>query len=132
MAYFHWNEDVAVGHGQIDAQHKELFELAERVVEPLCSSGEHQAGEARLKALIEFARQHFADEEALMRSSAYPEANFHAKIHAALITELESYCARVRTQSHTNPMDLICFLAGWLTIHIQSVDLQFVEWLASL
>jgi len=95
MAHFEWTTDVAVGHTQIDDEHKQLFVLAEAVVAPLLSNAGHQPTEARLQALIDFARKHFAFEEELMRTSDYPDAKSHASFHNSLLKELETYCARV-------------------------------------
>lgn len=131
VTYFEWTADVAVGHSQIDEEHKQLFALAEAVVEPLFSSAEHLPKEAPLQALIDFARRHFANEEELMRASAYPEAESHANFHASLLSELETYCARVRARSNTNPAGLVAYLWNWLIVHIHSADRQLGEWLAS-
>jgi hemerythrin len=131
MAYFEWTNDVAVGHAQIDEEHKQLFALAEAVVEPLFSTTEHQPKEAPLQALIDFASKHFAYEEELMRVSAYPDAESHANFHASLLAELETYCARVHVRSNTNPAGLIAYLWNWLVTHIRSADRQLGEWLLS-
>lgn len=131
MAYFEWSPDTAVGHAQIDEQHQRLFALAEAAVESLNSKAAQQAKEASLQALIDFARGHFAYEEELMRASAYPEAESHAKFHASLLRELETYCARVRMGSNTNLPGLSAYLWNWLVVHIHSADRQLGAWLAS-
>lgn len=131
MAYFDWRADIAVGHAKIDDEHQRLFALAEAVTGPLFSSTEHQPKEAPLHALIDYAKTHFAYEEALMRDSAYPDADLHAKFHASLLAELETYFARVRSRSNTNPAGLVAYLWNWLVVHIQSADRELVAWLAS-
>jgi hemerythrin len=131
LAYFDWNEDVAIGHPQIDDQHKQMFALAEAVTESLFSSPEQRPRDANLQALIDCTRAHFAFEEALMKELAYPEAESHANYHASLLTELETYCARVRRQSHTNPAGMVAFLWRWLAIHIHSADRELVAWIGS-
>jgi len=131
MAYFEWNSDVELGHAQIDDEHKRLFALAETVVEAFSSTAEPGPREALLRALIDFAREHFAHEEALMRDSGYPDAQAHAKFHASLLAELETYCARVRMGSHTNPSGMIAYLWNWLTVHIHAADRQLATWLSS-
>jgi hemerythrin len=130
MVYFEWKADIAVGHARIDEDHKQLFALAEAVVEPLFSTAEHQPKEATLRALIDFARKHFAYEQELMRASAYPDAEAHEKFHESLLAELETYCARVHSGSNTNPAGLIAYLWNWLILHIQSADRQLAAWLA--
>lgn len=131
MAYFEWTIDFAVGHRQIDDEHKQLFVLAEAVAAPLLSNAGHQSIEAPLQALIDFARTHFAFEEELMRISAYPDAESHTRFHDSLLKELETYCARVHTRSNTNPAGLIAYLWNWLVRHIRSADRELGEWLLS-
>jgi len=131
MGYFEWTTDVAVGHTRIDEEHKELFALAEAIVEPLFSTSERRLQAAPLQTLIDYARKHFAYEEALMRSSAYPEAEFHANFHASLLTELELYYRKVSHGSNANPAGLVAYLWNWLVVHIHSADRQLGEWLAS-
>ena len=67
----------------------------------------------------------------VMRTSAYPEAEGHASFHATLLTELETYRAKVHVGSNTNPAGLIAYLWNWLIVHIHSADRQLVAWLAS-
>ncbi len=131
MAYFEWTSDIETGHLEIDEQHKRLLLLAEAVVEPLINSAEHRPGAARLQALIDFTQEHFAFEEALMRSAGYPAVEQHAKYHASLLKELSTYCFKVQRGENTNPVGLIAFLWNWLTLHINSADRELVAWLKS-
>ena len=103
MSYFEWTSALGLGHAEIDEQHKRLLRLGEAVVEPLMNSSDHQPGASQLQALIGFAQDHFAFEEGLMRSTAYPEADQHAKYHASLLTELRTYSFRTQQGQNTNP-----------------------------
>jgi hemerythrin len=131
LPYFEWSPDVAVGHEQIDEQHRQLFALAETAVASLFPAAKQRPTDASMQALIDFARTHFAYEEELMNASAYPEAESHAKFHTSLLRELETYCARVQMGSHTNPAGLTAYLWNWLVVHIHSADRQLGDWLAS-
>jgi hemerythrin len=129
MAYFEWRPEIEVGHPLIDEQHRKLLSLGEAVVKPLLDTTEHQPGAAQLRALIDFAQEHFAFEESEMRSTGYPESDLHAKYHASLLTELKAYCVKVQQGQHTNPAGLISFLWNWLVLHIDSADRQLVVWM---
>lgn len=131
MAYFQWKPEIALGHLQIDQDHRQMFLLAEAIVEPLLDSTALRRNGAPLQALITFTRKHFAYEEQLMRSSNYPEAAVHANYHAALLIALDSYCSKLARGSNTNPSSFIAFLWDWLVLHIGSVDRKLVTWLAS-
>jgi hemerythrin len=131
VADFKWTSANEIGHAGIDGQHKRLFHLAGAVAESLLKSSDHKPDAAQLQALMDFAREHFAFEEGLMRSAGYPEAERHAKYHVSLLTELKTYCARVERGMHTNPDSLIEYLWNWLLVHIDTADRDLAVWLKS-
>jgi len=129
MTYFEWSSAIELGHPLIDAQHKQLLILAEAVVDPLLNSKHHQPGADELQALIDYARAHFAMEEGLMREAGYLDLAVHTNQHASLLTELRTYCSRVRHGQNTNPVGLVAFLWNWLVLHVDAADRQLVVWL---
>jgi len=131
MTYFMWTSDIELGHAEIDRQHKRMLRLGEDLVEPLVGSAAHKPSATQLQALIDFAQEHFAFEEGLMRSTGYPGADEHANIHTSLLAELRKYCLRVQQGLHTNPVGLISFLWHWIVLHIGSEDRDLVIWLKS-
>lgn len=72
MADFRWSSRHEIGHAEIDEQHRRLFLLAAAVADPPVKSTAHDHGTAQLQALIDFAQEHFAFEEDLMRAAGYP------------------------------------------------------------
>jgi hemerythrin len=131
VADFKWTSANEIGHPGIDGQHQRLFILAGAVAESLVQSAEHKPDAARMQALMDFAREHFAFEEGLMRAAGYPEVDRHAKYHVSLLTELKTYCARLDRGMHTNPDSLIEYLWNWLLVHIDTADRDLAVWLAS-
>jgi hemerythrin len=129
VTYFEWTSDIELGHPQIDEQHKRLLLLGEAVVEPLLDSADHRPGLEQLRALIDFAQEHFAFEEGLMRSVGYSDLEQHAKYHASLLAELRTFYSKVQQGERTNPARQISFLWDWLVLHIDSQDRELVDWL---
>ncbi len=129
MKCFEWNDDLETGHAEIDAQHRLLVVLGKAMVDSLISPKGGRANTADLRALIEFTKEHFEYEEMLMRSSAYPAAERHAKYHASLLTEIRSYCRRVERSVHTDPEKLAGFVWDWIRLHINAEDRDLVMWL---
>lgn len=131
MTYFQWISDIELGHSEIDAQHKQLLLLGEALVEPLINSAAHEHTAVRLQELIDFAREHFAFEEELMRAAGFPGVDKHANFHTSLLAELRTYCFKVQRGLHTNPAGLISFVWHWIVLHIGSEDRDLVVWLKS-
>lgn len=109
-----FDESLRTGQPLIDEQHEWLFKLAARVAQmmgPLESgepagigvgvgmaSGEEtnspQVQNAAIEAvygLLDYATEHFSDEEALQRESHYPLANMHAALHEDLNLRLAPF-----------------------------------------
>ena len=129
MSYFTWKPEFEIGHPLIDEQHKQMLLLGEAMVDPLLNSAEHRPAAAQLQALIDFTVEHFAFEEDLMLSAGYPEAEEHAKFHASLLAELETYCSRLQRGQHKNAPGLISFIWDWLSLHVDGQDRKLVNWL---
>jgi hemerythrin len=79
-----WREAYALGVELLDAQHREMVHLINRVLDP--AAGE-SAG-TRLDALIAHLRRHFETEEVFLRAIDYPLADEHGREHAMQLAEL--------------------------------------------
>jgi hemerythrin len=129
VTYFQWTNTFEIGHAEIDEQHKRLLLLCTAVMEPLINSAELKPGGVQLQALIDFAQEHFAFEEGLMRSAGYPEAARHAEHHASLLEEFRRYCYNMQRSQNANPISLMSFLWSWINVHVDSEDRELVVWL---
>jgi len=129
--YFEWTSGIELGHSDIDEQHKRLLLLGEGLVKPQAGSAANGPSAAQLLALIDCAQEHFAFEEGLMRSMAYPGAQQHSNVHMLLLVDLRNYCIRVQRGLHTDYVGLTSFLWHWIVLHIGSEDRDLVTWLKS-
>jgi hemerythrin len=78
-----WRAAYAVGVELLDAQHREMVRLINRVLDRAAG---HEAG-ARLDALIAHLRRHFETEEVFLRAIDYPLAEEHCREHALQLAE---------------------------------------------
>ena len=81
-------------------------------------------------AIVDFTRQHFAFEEALMRESGYAERRGHAILHASLLADLDAHRSIACDGQPANGVASVQFLYQWLYMHIRSADRQLVGWIA--
>lgn len=131
--YFEWNSQIELGHPLLDEQHKRLFSLSESVARTLSGSPDRPPVEAALRALIDFARVHFATEDGLMREGDYPDAEEHVRAHSLLLAQLNEYCRKVQSGENANltVTGLVAYLWHWLIMHINAADRELVIWLRS-
>jgi len=83
-----WNESYSLHHEKIDAQHKELFRLANCVEGLDSKTTDKESLAALLKEFFAYMREHFKDEETYMQSIDYPHFKEHQALHEDIINAM--------------------------------------------
>ena len=78
-----WMEGYECGDPVIDAEHRELFRLANALIDAAVQKPAAVAAE--LDALLEHVRLHFADEEGILARMGYAQLAEHRRAHAGLL-----------------------------------------------
>lgn len=148
MAVPAFDDSLRTGYPAIDDQHEGLFRLAARVEEKIgmCSLGqgpestpvdgdgcEERMDDAVADAvygLVDYATEHFADEEALMADAGFPQAHIHAALHVELSERVGSYLMKLIGEEPVVASELVEFFTSWLQTHIEREDRTFTEWLS--
>lgn len=128
-----WTEDLAVGYGLIDEQHKELFSRFNSLLQA-CKEGK---GRTTMVPLLEFladyVTSHFAEEERFMQRYAFPERDEHLRQHRELIRHVEE----VRRELQENGATILVTatisqtLLEWLLKHVKQTDVKLGRFLAA-
>jgi diguanylate cyclase (GGDEF)-like protein/hemerythrin-like metal-binding protein len=127
IPFLPWNPAHDVGVDVIDAQHRGLVDLVNKLGEDLKAGRNRDAVLATLAALVTFTVKHFATEERLMAEHAgWPLAAQHAQEHRKLVDDVTSLTVHVDVKSMTLTMR---FLQEWLLRHIAAMDRPLAEWL---
>lgn len=81
-----WQEGYECGNPTIDAEHRELFELANVLIDAAARSEPDPAAvRGALNALLTHVAQHFTDEEAILDLHRYHAIEEHRRAHAGLL-----------------------------------------------
>lgn len=130
MMHFDWDPALETGNAEIDRQHMRLFALANTLQAAIESdSADEEAIEDAVFGLTDYVTEHFYEEEALMRSSGYPELPVHHSLHEQLTGETLKITARYFNEGDVAPDRLAPFLTSWLQDHIRQNDMRFVAFL---
>jgi hemerythrin len=124
-----WRESLSVGNEIIDNDHKRLINIinsAERVIN---ESGSRRELERILRALDDYAHEHFAREERLQRNVGYPFHETHLLEHKALVHSLQKIRGRVSgakdPYAYEQALSGLCeLLENWLMTHVITHDLR--------
>lgn len=81
-----WQEAYECGEATIDHEHRELFALANGLIDVLADAGSSREPVlAALDALLAHVGRHFADEEAILARLGYADLEPHRRAHAGLL-----------------------------------------------
>lgn len=121
-----WQEAYECGDPTIDRQHRELFELANVLIDAFLSGAEDFAAIApAYDRLLEHILRHFADEEAILARRSYPELELHRRAHRGLVARARELRGLVIDGS-AGLGGLVEFLAGdVVSRHLFRMDRDF-------
>lgn len=126
-----WSDDYAVGVPEIDAQHAAMFERVDALL-VACEEGRAKDEIVGLFTFLEeYARKHFADEEALMNAIGFSECREHQAQHQEYIDEIGRFRAVFELEGANALLaaELNAYLVNWLISHITVEDLRIATFM---
>lgn len=122
-----WDARYEVGIAAIDGQHREMVDIANRLLAGLRAGADHDELVETLRALVRAAEHNIATEERLMQEHGLAPAH-HAAEHARLLEEIRHFDLRLDDRGLAESAR---FLHEWLLGHIDEDDRPFAEQLRS-
>ena len=121
-----WQEGYECGEPTIDAEHRELFRLANGLIDAVLRTPDQPAAlRSVLLELLAHVQRHFADEEAILARHLYPQLDEHRRAHAGLLRRGRAMLARLET-GEANIGAIAEFLAQDVVArHMMVVDRAF-------
>ena len=128
--FIEWSDDdLSVGIEEIDAQHKILVGLVNRMHQAIHERHGSDVVKGILAELADYTRIHFAVEESLMRIFGYPGYEEHKEMHEELLQNVHELQEKVESGKTAIGFELMHFLRNWLTKHIMDEDMQYSGYL---
>jgi hemerythrin len=121
-----WSPKLAIHVPAIDAQHQELFQRADDLLDATRGG----KGAEEVKRLLDYLEQyvavHFGAEERLMRARRYPELAAHQRLHEEFRREFQSVKEQATRQATASSatLRLNALIGSWLVHHIGTVDVK--------
>ena len=128
--HIHWTKALATGHPELDAQHQELFARADRLVAAASATdGDLRSLVARLH---QFATEHFALEEGLMRGHGFAGYERHRAQHARFAADLLAFADDLANHPRRGGLDPHAgeWIGRWLEEHVTVTDAELAAFLA--
>ncbi len=119
-----WSDAYALGHGPMDAIHREFVDLVGAL---------QRAPDDRLAGLLAelegHARRHFGDEDRWMRETDFPPRDCHIDEHAAVLRSIGQVRELAEAGDVSEVRRLADALAGWFPGHADWLDSALAHWL---
>ncbi|KFN21211.1 diguanylate cyclase domain-containing protein [Aeromonas bestiarum] len=121
-----WQNSHECGHPRIDAEHRQLFVLTNRLLERMKDNSEHPALYLEsLEGLFEMARHHFAFEEQMLAELEYAELASHQQDHQRLLHRASQLMTAARAGELGND-ELLNFIIQELVVgHMSQADRRY-------
>jgi methyl-accepting chemotaxis protein len=128
-----WDKTFAVGHEQIDEQHRQLFAALNNLVKA-CFSKNRVEFNNGISFLAKYVDKHFSDEEVIQKGCGYPDYPAHRKIHEDYKAAVKTFGAKWTSWGTTEQSlnEIREHVGGWLINHIKGQDVKIGAYIRSL
>ena len=132
-----WGDHLSVGHPEIDAQHKEIYEFGAEIYESWRDGV--RVGELRLAAdrLLKLLRAHFVYEERLLAGIGYGDLKRHVAEHRSMLKELQEMRDHFETLGDDDDSpggsvlspnwSVMRFILGFALGHVMTSDMSYSQ-----
>jgi hemerythrin len=127
-----WDDSLKIGVPVIDAQHRELAHLADRVLQQSHISLSSESGVDFLTNMTRLLSLHFDTEELLMRRISFPEAEreAHFAMHTHILEQITSLSFDMTQGTKSaNISDVALLLRAILIDHVVTFDRSLIPYL---
>lgn len=126
-----WSDLYKLGIDIVDAQHKKLVDLINKLHDAFTEGKAHEVTEDIIDEMLNYADYHFQMEETLFDKHNYPESAEHKIVHNDFFEKANDYKARVLNGEKNVHYDLLKYLKEWLINHIQGEDVKYADYFRS-
>ncbi|OKY75864.1 MAG: hypothetical protein BM485_05875 [Desulfobulbaceae bacterium DB1] len=129
-----WKSDYSVNSQYIDHQHQKLLGIVNDFNEALAAGKGEKIAYSLLNRLVQYAEEHFRDEEKLMRMARYPtdELDRHIKEHEKLTEEIFQHTENWSSYRAESLPRIGEFLKKWLLDHILTSDKKYAQYVVHI
>jgi hemerythrin len=125
--FIRWGPDLELGIPELDAQHRKLVDLSNRLYSEHWKEAQGEGEKAAIAELFSYAATHFADEEKYFSAYNFPSLEKHKSAHAWFIARAIEFEERLALGSPAQAAELLVFLESWIKRHIQRDDRELVR-----
>ncbi|MGE5503284.1 MAG: bacteriohemerythrin [Actinomycetota bacterium] len=128
MKIITWTDDLSVGVGRIDDDHRRWIELFNALFAACFAGVGADVVRGTLAELVDYTKGHFAREEGYLAEVGYPGLEAHRQLHQALVVRVDAIMAELDgNPGREVSAEVLDFLQDWLIHHIKEQDLRYAS-----
>lgn len=124
---FQWDDKYSVGIQSIDNQHKEIFQILNKLLEAMKMGHSSDVTSQIILELERYAIIHFQKEEFFFQRFNFQGSADHIREHNDFTEKVASLKADLKSGKITLSLELLNFLKEWIDHHILVIDKQYSE-----
>lgn len=132
---FKWKPAYSCNIAEIDKQHKNLFEIGSRIYDAAAVNDGYDHYDEIMSIIEElknYTIKHFAYEEKLMEENNCPILDIQRIEHKFFIKKLQRLETKdTENQQNESLMEMVAFVADWVSSHILKTDMEYKDFLNS-
>ncbi len=120
-----WTPEYKMNIPEIDKEHYSLFEKLNEFYQGLEDGSSKERLGQLIKGLLDYAKNHFSNEEKYMESIGFPDIDKHREEHKAFIKKASGFYDKYQSGKLILSLEVTNFIKEWITHHIKSEDKQY-------
>ena len=125
MPIMEWTPALDVGVAEMNREHVAILAAMNAIYDATTAGRPGATILPLIARLADVTTRHFADEEAFMERTSYPDLRKHRLVHQALLTDFAAHVTRIEAAGGVPGPDFFNFLRLWLSAHIKCIDRKY-------
>lgn len=126
MPLFTWDNEYSVGVGSMDAHHKTLFDIMNKLHDAMKSGQAEEKIASTIRELVDYTIYHFAEEEKIMESINYAGIAAQKREHTVFVDKMNEYKEKADAgQAIFTVAEVADTSVRWLREHILGMDKKY-------
>lgn len=125
MSFINWETKFSVNVAEIDAEHKRLIAMINKLHDAMKIGQGKEALSAILDDMTNYAVHHFHTEEGYMEKFNYPEYSKHKQEHDDFVAKVSDFREKFERDELLLSIEVMRFLSDWLRNHIMGSDQRY-------
>ena len=122
MQHFKWTKAHPVYLPQVDAEHRNLFQMAEELHQAVRTGLEAARVLELVRPFVTAIEEHFAHEERVMKTAACPDFAWHKQQHDNARKRAVNFLKDIEAGNSEAPMAFLEYVAKWFKDHMALTD----------